>query len=131
MCLAKPPLFADFYNDRLKLFHPLMKQGVIVRHLALPGATADSQTVIDRYERDFRPLGAVFSLLTDYLPFSELPPPLNRRLSPSEETILKENLIQKGWDDCFFQESEECAVDWTPDFTRREPFPAGFSKAVF
>ena len=35
MCLAKPPLFADFYNDRLKLFHPLMKQGVIVRHLAL------------------------------------------------------------------------------------------------
>ncbi|MDY3939876.1 MAG: radical SAM protein [Spirochaetia bacterium] len=130
MCRAKPPVTVPLFNDRLGFEHPLMKQGVIIRHLALPGETADSLKVMHIYETRWRPLGALFSLITDYLPSSDLTAPLDRRLTASEADSLRRIFSEREWDDCFFQEPETDADDWRPDFTRKEPFPAGFSRRI-
>lgn len=130
MCRAKPPVTVPLYNDRLGFEHPLMKQGVIIRHLALPGETADSLAVMRLYETRWRPLGALFSLITDYLPSPDLPAPLNRRLTETEAADLHRIFSEREWDDCFFQEPETGTDDWRPDFLRKEPFPSGFSRRI-
>ena len=130
MCRAKPPVTVPLYNDRLGIEHPLMKQGVIIRHLTLPGQTEDSLSVMELYKIRWRPLGALFSLMTDYLPSPHLPPPLDRKPTTDEASVPKHYLEEQNWDDCFFQEPETCSRDWFPDFTRNEPFPAGFSRQI-
>lgn len=130
MCRAKPPQSVRLYNDRLGFEHPLLKQGTLIRHLALPGRTEDSLAVMKLYEKRWRPHGALFSLITDYLPSPHLPPPLNRKLLPSEIAILHRFIEDKNWDDCYFQPLSEDKYDWRPDFTQSEPFPAGFSHSV-
>lgn len=130
MCRAKPPVTVPLFNNRLGFEHPLMKQGVIIRHLVLPGQTEDSLAVMKLYETRWRPLGALLSLITDYLPSPLLPPPLDRKPTENETAVLKHYLEEKNWTDCFFQEPGNDTVDWLPDFTREEPFPTGFSRRI-
>ena len=53
----------------------LMKRGVIVRHLVLPGQIGNTLGVIDALNETFRPGDIVFSLMSQYLPVPGLEPP--------------------------------------------------------
>lgn len=63
----------------------LLRRGVIVRHLVLPGYSADSLNVLT-YCRDHLPDGILYSVMAQYTPMGEAAqsPPLNRRLTPAE-----------------------------------------------
>ncbi len=60
----------------------LMKKGVLVRHLILPGHINNTLGVIDKLNETFRPGDIVFSLMSQYVPVSGFcPPPGFEKLS--------------------------------------------------
>ena len=63
----------------------LLRRGVIIRHLILPGYSADSLRVL-AYCRDHLPDGILYSIMAQYTPMGKAAqsPPLNRRLNPAE-----------------------------------------------
>ena len=54
----------------------LLKQGVIIRHLLLPGKLAEAKRVMDWVVEHFAPGAVAFSLMSQYLPWG------GRRSSP-------------------------------------------------
>ena len=64
----------------------LLKRGVIIRHLLLPGKLAEAKRVMDWVAETFQPGQVLFSLMSQYIPWGRAAeyPELNRRLRPSE-----------------------------------------------
>ena len=61
----------------------LLKRGVIIRHLILPGKAAAAKAVMDWVAETFPPHTVLFSLMSQYLPWGRVEaefPELNRRL---------------------------------------------------
>ena len=70
----------------------LLKSGVIIRHLILPGQLAEAKRVMD-WVADTFPKGSVlFSLMAQYTPMGDLTnyPEINRTLRPSEVRAARE-----------------------------------------
>lgn len=81
----------------------LLKRGVMIRHLILPGRAAAAKEVMDWVAETFAPKTVLFSLMSQYLPLGRVPeafPELNRRLRRGEirtaQTYL-ENLGLEGY----------------------------------
>lgn len=64
----------------------LLKSGVLIRHLLLPGGVAEAKRVMDWVAEQFPRGSVLFSLMAQYTPMGTLPgrPELNRTLRPSE-----------------------------------------------
>ena len=64
----------------------LLRRGVIIRHLILPGCVAEAKAVMDWVAAHFPPRAVLFSLMSQYLPLGRAGevPGLNRRLRGSE-----------------------------------------------
>lgn len=64
----------------------LLKQGVVIRHLLLPGRLEEAKAVMDWTAAHFAPGEVYFSLMSQYLPWGKAreDPQLGRRLRPSE-----------------------------------------------
>ena len=78
----------EMYRQRgpVRLENGLLKSGVLIRHLVLPGQVAEARRVMDWVGENF-PAGAVlFSLMSQYTPVGALDafPELGRPLRPSE-----------------------------------------------
>lgn len=76
----------------------LLKSGVVIRHLLLPGQVAEAKRVMDWTARSF-PEGAVlFSLMAQYTPMGDLDscPELKRALRPSELRAAGEYMAALG-----------------------------------
>ena len=76
----------------------LLKQGVIIRHLLLPGKLAEAKRVMDWVAESF-PRGAVlFSLMAQYTPMGDLSacPEINRLLRPSEVRAARDYMAALG-----------------------------------
>lgn len=100
-----------------KIENGLMKKGLIVRHLALPGQTADSKAVLKWiYEN----LGneTIISLMSQYVPMANAKshPEINRKIKPIEYKILVNQLNEYGFKNAFTQEFESAETIYTPDF---------------
>ena len=95
----------------------MMKQGVIIRHLALPNHRHDSIAVLEEIASRWGTENIVLSLMSQYTPFyrsSEFPE-ISRRISTFEySSVLKraEELGFKG----FMQERSSAKEEYTPDF---------------
>lgn len=80
----------------------IAKKGTIIRHLVLPGCTADSVRVL-RWYKDNIPKGTPFSLMAQYTPNAEVQnyPELNRKLYKWEYEKVLRYLerweIDEGW----------------------------------
>ena len=98
--------------------HGMLKKGVIIRHLILPGGLENTKAVID-WVADTFPKGAVlFSLMSQYTPVS-LPdgyPELNRRLTTRECTRAEEYLSERGIEAGFVQERTSAKEEYIPPF---------------
>ncbi len=96
----------------------LLKKGVIIRHLLLPGGLQNAKAVID-WVADTFPQGAVlFSLMSQYTPV-HLPdgyPELHRRLTTRECTRAEEYLAERGIEAGFVQERTSASADYIPPF---------------
>lgn len=94
----------------------LMRRGVIVRHLALPGLLEDSKNIISYL---FHTYGnsIYLSLMNQYTPLEpELPPPLNHPLPTGDYDRLVDYAAALGWENAFIQESGSVSESFIPPF---------------
>ncbi len=76
----------------------LLKSGVLIRHLILPGQTREAQRVMDWVADSFPPGAVLFSLMAQYTPVGELDgfPELQRPLRASELRAAKAYMEDLG-----------------------------------
>jgi putative pyruvate formate lyase activating enzyme len=98
----------------------IMKRGVIVRHLVLPGELENSINVIKYISNHFPPGSILFSLMRQYVPFGKVLegdfPELNRKLSDFEYDTIESVLFDSGIEDGFLQDEESADTAFIPLF---------------
>lgn len=95
----------------------LMKKGVIVRHLMLPGRIRDSKSII-RYLYKTWGNRIYISIMNQYTPCNNLPeyPELNRKVTQEEYDALVDYAIELGVEQGFIQEGETAEESFIPAF---------------
>ena len=92
----------------------LIKQGVIIRHLVLPGYVDNSKIALDNLVNR---LGANFtlSLMSQFTPMPNCSDP-NRRLKPIEYKMVINHALKLGLTDIFTQEISSAEETYIPHF---------------
>ncbi|SDN84359.1 4Fe-4S cluster-binding domain-containing protein [Acetanaerobacterium elongatum] len=96
----------------------LLKSGVLIRHLILPGNTRNTLAVINWVRATFPPGSVLFSLMSQYTPCGELSgcPEINRRITMREYEKVQNYLFESGIEDGFLQERCAAKKDYIPCF---------------
>lgn len=96
----------------------LLKKGVIIRHLILPGQTDSAKDVIDYVADHFEKGSVLFSLMSQYIPCGEATryPEINRRLTQEEYDEVAQYLMDSPIDNGFMQELDSADEQYVPDF---------------
>lgn len=97
----------------------MLKKGVIIRHLVLPGQVQNSLKVLD-YIGDHFPRGSVlFSLMAQYVPSGKVKniPPYDRTVTVEEYEAVVDWLYMLGLEDGFLQEPSAATDAYLPDFS--------------
>ncbi len=104
-----PPVFDDF---------GMLRKGLLVRHLVLPGESENSYAVMDAFSDLFAPGQALFSLMGQYTPPEQKLPfeNLNRPLTEEEYEKAVDYLYLCGIEDGFVQELSSAQACFTPPF---------------
>lgn len=95
----------------------LLKKGVIIRHLLLPGRLEEAKAVMDWVAERFQPGEVLFSLMSQYTPWGRAKndPALSRRLRPSEGRNAREYMENLGLAG-FVQDDSSAQADYIPPF---------------
>jgi len=109
----------------------VLRSGVIIRHLVLPGHLESTRQVL-RWFADHAAGRALLSLMTQYTP---IPRPgvgiaTDRFVMEEEAATVLAWLDELGIDDGFFQELLP-GDDWLPDFRRANPFSSELSVPIW
>lgn len=95
----------------------LLRKGVMIRHLILPGAVDNTKRVIDWVADTFEPHTVLFSLMRQYTPWGKMIyEELNRRVTDEEYQEIEEYLFESGIEDGFVQEAESADEGYIPSF---------------
>lgn len=94
----------------------LIKRGVIIRHLLLPGALENAKAVMDWVAETFRPGQVMFSLMAQYTPQPGAEGLLSRRVTGAEYRAALAYLENLGVTDGYQQERSSARREFTPDF---------------
>ena len=98
----------------------MLKKGVVIRHLILPGQLENTLKVIEYVAEKYRPGQVLFSLMRQYLPCGKVDeehyPELNRRISDWEYEVAESALFASGIEDGFVQDAESAVKEFIPDF---------------
>jgi putative pyruvate formate lyase activating enzyme len=95
----------------------IMKKGIIIRHLLLPGCKEDSKAVLKFLYETFG--DSVFiSIMNQYTPLSHVEnyPELNRRITEEEYEEIVDYAIELGIENGFVQEGETAEESFIPAF---------------
>ena len=95
----------------------LLRRGVVIRHLILPGQVNQAKAVMDWVAEAFPPGTVLFSLMSQYTPWGDLSacPELQRRLRPGEMRVAQEYMENLGLTG-FTQERTSAKEEYTPPF---------------
>lgn len=95
----------------------MMRRGVIVRHLLLPGGLADSKNVV-RYLYETYGDSIYISIMNQYTPLPHVAawPELNRKITEREYDALVDYAIELGVENGFIQEGETASESFIPAF---------------
>ena len=96
----------------------IMKKGVIVRHLMLPGGIKDSKAVV-KYLYETYGNQIFISLMNQYTPLPHVAdyPEIDRKLKKFEYDRLVDYAISLGVENGFIQEGETAEESFIPAFT--------------
>ena len=97
----------------------LLKRGVLIRHLLLPGELENTKAVIDFVARTFRPGDVLFSLMSQYTPQSGAMGNLKRHVTKAEYRAAVEYMQNCGVTDGYTQERTSAKEEYTPAFDLR------------
>lgn len=95
----------------------LMKRGVIVRHMVMPGHVTDSKAVIKYLYEKYRD-DIYISIMNQYTPPADLAdyPEISRRVTKREYEKVVEYAIELGVENAFVQEGGTAKESFIPDF---------------
>lgn len=95
----------------------LMKRGMIVRHLILPGQTKDSKKIL-RYLYETYGNNIYISIMNQYTPLPHVAniPELNRKVRPEEYDKVVNFALRLGIENAFIQEGETADESFIPPF---------------
>ena len=140
MIRRNPLRIADVTKDGVT--KEKLLQGVIVRHLFLPGRFAETAEVLDWLKRnaDGR---AVISLMSQYTPVpfrtdaqdeaarhAALRAIENRMVSAQEDADLRDLIAAYDFSYLFYQDLSDDS-SWLPDFSRPQPFSNALAKPIW
>lgn len=95
----------------------IMKRGVIIRHLVLPGEIENSKCVIDWVKNNFESDEVLFSLMSQFTPVCDGDSgQLNRRLTEEEYNEIADYLFDSGIENGFIQELSSASEEYVPPF---------------
>lgn len=99
----------------------IMKRGVIVRHLVLPGNVRNSVAALRKIDASL-PRGTLVSIMSQYTPAGNIAPfpELGRRLTPAEYEKVLDVADVLGING-FKQELSSAAEEYVPDFDLSDP----------
>ena len=100
----------------------MLKKGVMVRHLVLPGCRADSLAVLERVARTVPIADIRLSLMRQYTPDfapADAPKSLKRRVTSFEYESVMARAVEMGFEG-FFQGKEAASASYTPNFEERD-----------
>lgn len=102
---------------RYEIIDGVIKKGVIIRHLILPENLENTYKVIDWISSTFKKGEVLFSLMSQYTPYRQLPfNELNRRITKKEYILARNYMLKKGLTDGFVQELSSAKEEYTPAF---------------
>lgn len=95
----------------------LIKRGVIIRHLLLPGGLKEAKAVMDWVAGNFPDGAVLFSLMSQYVPLGRANefPEINRFLRPSEARSAADYMAALGLRG-FTQDAASAQADFVPAF---------------
>ncbi len=95
----------------------LIKRGVIIRHLVLPGQLAGARAVMDWVAETFPSGGVLFSLMSQYVPCGRAAdyPEIDRPLRRAEARKAREYMADLGLEG-FTQEDSAASAGYIPSF---------------
>ncbi|MFL0269157.1 radical SAM protein [Candidatus Clostridium radicumherbarum] len=98
----------------------MMKKGVIIRHLMLPGLLFDSKKIIDYIYNAFTD-NVYISLMNQYTPVNNLEkyPEINKPLNPKHYESLIDYCLSLGIKNAFIQEEGTVSDSFIPEFDLR------------
>jgi putative pyruvate formate lyase activating enzyme len=95
----------------------LMKKGVIIRHLILPGHTTDSIDCLDYINAHLGP-DTIVSIMSQYEPLHKAQdyPEINRRITKLEYKRVVAHALKLNMMNCFTQDVSSADSKYIPDF---------------
>ena len=116
--LTGPPEFGEYKDKRSGTACSILRKGVIIRHMVLPGHKDDSIRLL-YWMKDTLPKGGfLISLMSQYTPFYRSPDyqEINRRITTYEYEKVLNTAIELGLSDGFMQEKSSAKEEYTPPF---------------
>lgn len=95
----------------------ILRRGLLIRHLILPGQDLNAMDVIDFAADEFPPGSVLFSLMSQYTPMPGLEkfPELQKRIDPELNARLISYMQRRGLEG-YWQEPDSATEDEIPDF---------------
>lgn len=102
---------AEFDNNGL------IKKGLVIRHLILPGLSSESIKVLDWIKANM-PHDIVVSVMSQYTPYykAESCPEINRRITRWEYDRVVRHFLRLNFEHGYFQERASACEEYIPDF---------------
>ena len=94
----------------------LLRRGVVIRHLVLPGQLENTKRCIDWVARTFQPGQVLFSLMAQYTPQPNAEGVLRRHVTTAEYRAAVEYMTNCGIVDGFTQQRTSAKEEYTPPF---------------
>lgn len=103
----------------------LLKRGVLIRHLILPGQVDNSIGVLEWIANTFPKSSVLVSLMSQYIPMGPAAklPPFDRRITREEYDTVLSWLYFFGLEDGFLQGPEAASLEYVPDFNGQGILP--------
>lgn len=95
----------------------IAQKGIMIRHMVLPGNISQASKVF-AWVRENLPEETYISVMRQYTPFGKAKdmPPINRKLSSREYSVVKEKIYALGFENCYFQSKESSTEEFIPNF---------------
>ena len=96
----------------------IIKKGIIVRHLMLPGQDADSKKIIEYLHKEYGD-DIFISIMSQYTPLSTIPekfPELKKPIATEDYDKLLDFAVDLGVENAFVQEGESASESFIPEF---------------
>ena len=110
------PVF--YHGKSFDDYDAILKSGVIIRHLVIPGMRKDSIEILRRISKRFDRESYILSLMSQFTPYYKCDEyrEINRRVTSFEYDSVVDEAIRLGIDNTYIQDRNSSGKEYTPEF---------------